>query len=75
MRFIRTTTPDLKKDIAVVENSVIKGTYGSILDMPYEERMIYIAQAFAETPDLSELWAWQCMETVAMQNRIVARQQ
>ncbi|MBR4806567.1 MAG: hypothetical protein IKZ64_01965 [Alphaproteobacteria bacterium] len=79
MNFIRTTTPDLHKDISVIENkggeSIIKGNYSSILDMPKEEMMIYITQAFAETPEMSELWARQCMETVAMRNRAIARHQ
>jgi hypothetical protein len=79
MNFIRRTTPDLQKDICVIENAngerVIKENYGSILDMPREEMMMYIAQAFAETPEMSELWARQCIESVKMRSKFLARQQ
>ena len=70
MTFIKTTSKDSEKCITVVENNIIKGNYGSLLDMPREEMMLYIAQAFSETPDVAEIWAHQCAENLANANRV-----
>ena len=69
MTFFKTTSKNSEKCITVVENSVIRGNYGSLLDMSREDMMMYIAQAFSETPDVAEIWARQCAENLANMRR------
>lgn len=72
MNFVKTTGPNLQKGITVIDRNngvCTRRRYDSILDMPKEEMIMYIANAFAETPDMSDMWARSCIESMAMLNR------
>ncbi|MBP5485418.1 MAG: hypothetical protein J6Y07_01795 [Alphaproteobacteria bacterium] len=67
MIFIKTTNADLQKGITIVDENGHKRRVNSILDLSDEERMALLASAYSESPEMSELWARCCKESVTQQ--------
>jgi len=69
MKFLKTTDANLQKGITVIDKNganCVKKQYDSITDMPKDEMIMYIADAFNGTPDVSDLWARNCIDGLSI---------